>query len=347
MKRIKMDKDESIFGKAKRKIRGFFYDISVRLHRSRAPKPPRGRAKRNRGALIFCICMLAYPLVQWVIFYLYANLNSIFLAFQRYDVNTGQQVFLTGPNVFNNFKNVLYDLIRGESLGKYFLNGAILHLASVVIAYPISQFFAFIIYKKCPLSGAFKTILYLPSILSSMVIAMFFKYFVERALPAYLGAFGIKNIPLLLNTESTAFGTIMFYTLFFAMPGAIVINTGTMSRVPVDLIEYGKLEGLSMWKEFVYLTIPLMYPLIEVQLLGVFVGFFTYSGPLYALYAESAPASVQTFGYYMFTRIVGRNASDAYYGYTAASNLMIGIASVPIVYGTKFLLDKIDPEVEF
>ena len=49
----------------------------------------------------------------------------------------------------------------------------------------------------------------------------------------------------------------------------------------------------------------------------------------------------------MFTRIVGRNASDAYYCYTAASNLMIGIASVPIVYGTKFLLDKIDPEVEF
>ncbi len=347
MEKTKREDKETIFGKAKRKIRDFFYAISVRLHRDRPPKPPRGRVKRNRGALIFCICMLAYPLVQWAIFYFYANLNSIFLAFQRYDVDAGKQVFLTGPNVLNNFKNVLYDLFRGESLGKYFLNGAILHLAAVAIAYPISQFFAFIIYKKCPLSGTFKTVLYLPSILSSMVIAMFFKYFVERALPAYLGTFGIKDIPLLLNNEKTAFGTIMFYTVFFAMPGAIVINTGTMSRVPVDLIEYGKLEGLTMWQEFIHLTVPLIYPLLEVQLLGVFVGFFTYSGPLYALYAEAAPPSVQTFGYYMFTRVVGRNSSDAYYGYTASSNLMIGIASVPVVYGTKFLLDKIDPQVEF
>ncbi len=347
MEKTKKEDKEKIFDKVKRKIRDFFYAISVLLHRNRPPRAPRSRARRNRGALIFCICMLAYPLIQWAIFYFYANINSILLAFQRYDVDTGKQVFLTGPNIFNNFKNVLNDLFRGESLGKYFLNGAILHLAGLLISYPISQFFAFLIYKKCPLSGTFKTILYLPSILSGMVISMFFKYFVERALPAYLGMIGIKDIPLLLNNEKTAFGTIMFYTVFFSMPGAIVINTGTMSRVPEDLIEYGKLEGITMWQEFIHVTLPLMYPLIEVQLFSVFIAFFTYSGPLYALYADAAPPSVQTFGYYMFTRIVGGNSSEVYYGYTAASNFMIGIVSVPIVYGTKFLLDKIDPQAEF
>ena len=102
-----------------------------------------------------------------------------------------------------------------------------------------------------------------------------------------------------------------------------------------------------MFREFIGLTLPLMYPLIEVQLLGVFVGFFTASGPLYALYAENASPSVTTFGYYMFTRIVGRNAGEVYYGYTSASNLLIGLISVPLVYGTKWIFDKFDPEVDF
>jgi hypothetical protein len=35
------------------------------------------------------------------------------------------------------------------------------------------------------------------------------------------------------------------------------------------------------------------------------------------------------------------------YGYTAAANLLIGAVSVPIVYGTKKLLDLFDPEAEF
>lgn len=349
MRKDKVKDDKvTIFSRIKKVVYDFFYGMSVRLHKNAKPKPPRSKAKRNRGALIFCIAMLAYPIVQWLVFYVYANINSVLLAFQQYDVETGKQVFLPLAHMFDNFKDVIVDLFAADSpLGGYFKNGALLHLASVVIAYPISQFFAFIIYKKCPLSGAFKVILYLPGILSGMVVAMFFKYFVERALPTYLGMIGIKISPTLIVDPTTAFGVIMFYQVFFSMPGAIVINTGTMSRVPNELIEYGKLEGLSMFQEFIHLTLPLIYPLIEVQLLGVFVGFFTASGPLYALYAEGAPETVQTFGYYMFTRIVGRYASETYYGYTAASNLLIGLVSVPIVYGTKFLLDKFDPGAEF
>ncbi len=338
-----------------RKVKEFFYGISVKIHNATHKKPKKDKIKRggrNRGAMIFCILMLAYPIVQWLIFYVYANINSVLLSFQRYNVETGGFEFFAFDKMFTNFQNVLSDLFGQGSanLGRYFLNGALFHLCGLLIAYPISMLFAFIVYKKVPLSNAFKVILYLPSILSGMVISMLFKYFVERALPAFAMLMGNEEFPALFDPDH-ALGTLLFYTVYFGMPGGIVINVSTMSRVPNDLIEYGKLEGLTMFQELRYLTIPLIYPLLEVQLLGAFVGFFTYSGPLYALFAESAfdkvGDSVITFGYYMYTRVIGRNASEAMYGYTAASNLMIGLVSVPIVYGTKWLLDKFEPGVEF
>ena len=211
-----------------------------------------------------------------------------------------------------------------------------------MIAYPISQFFAFIIYKKCPLSGAFKTILYLPSILSSMVIAMFFKYFVERALPAYLGAFGVKNVPLLLNTESTAFGTIMFYTLFFAMPGAIVINTGTMSRVPVDLIEYGKLEGIGMFRELVTVVVPLIWPMISTSLVLSCTSVFTFFIQV-QLITQGAGDSA-TIAYVINSLVSGgsQNLEKA-----AAFGICCSLFAAPIIVIVKNVSERFFADVSF
>ncbi|MGM9666330.1 MAG: ABC transporter permease subunit [Eubacteriales bacterium] len=350
-KECETGKRRDFFSSVIQKIKNFFSSIGDKFHnlpkKSKKRRKRKGINRKDRGAIIFCACMLAYPIAQWLIFYVYGNINSVLLAFKIYDVETAQQVFLPLKDLFLNFKNVIADLFGGSGLGTYFLHGVILHGASVLIGYPIGLMFAYIIYKKFPLAKFYKVILFLPNILSSMAISMFFKYFIERAVPAWAASMGIANFPLLLMDPKYDFLTIVCYTVFFAMPGAIVINLSTMSRIPNDLIEYGRLEGISSFREFITVVLPLIYPLLEVQLLGVFVGFFTASGPLYALYAENASPSVMTFGYYMFTKVIGRNGSEAFYGYTAASNLLIGVVSVPIVYATKWLFDKFDPQVDF
>ena len=44
------------------------------------------RTTHERNAQIFCISLLAFMLAQWLVFYVYANINNILLAFQRFDV---------------------------------------------------------------------------------------------------------------------------------------------------------------------------------------------------------------------------------------------------------------------
>lgn len=312
----------------------------------------------RRNAEIFCICTLAFMLVHWLVFYVGQNLNSVLLAFQKFDPNTESQVFLHGSHVFDNFKRFFRELFLDEKIGGYFLNGVVYHLTGLV-ALPISLMFAFVIYKKMFASGFYKVMLFMPSIISGMVVAMLFKLMM---LDGFRGIWmnvlnkPYEKFPAFLVNDKYAFPTLLAYQFFFALPGSLLINVGTMSRVPNELVEYGKLEGLTMWQEFVHLTIPLMFPVLQVYCLGIFAGFFNASGPVYTIYGDGhsgiyTPESVKSFGYYIVTCILSNKASGAdtryNYGFTAAVNLTIGLVSIPIIYGTKKLFDKIDPGAEF
>lgn len=60
---------------------------------------------------------------------------------------------------------------------------------------PLQVMSSYFVYKKIPLSGFFKVFLYLPSLISSIVMTIMFKYFVDGALPAMLRMMGMQNVP--------------------------------------------------------------------------------------------------------------------------------------------------------
>ncbi len=326
-----------------------------------AKKPKHKMLATTKKAHIFCACVLAFMLVQWCIFFLYGNFNSILLAFQYYDPDgVGQQVFYPVGEMFTNFGDFITDLFLATNrpLGRYFLNGMVYHLTGL-ICLPISLIFAFIIYKEMLGAGFMKVVLFIPSIISAMVIALLFKTFMTE------GLFGIwkslqKPYDQFLSPladDSKVFLTLILYQFFFGLPGSLLINIGTMSRTPKELIEFGEMEGMSYFQEFRYITLPLMFPVLQIYCLGMFTGFFTAQGPLYAIYGDGAsgtslPDSAISFGYYMMVSVISDNfqpgiAADFMYGYTAAANLLIGLVSIPIVYGTKKLFDRFDPEADF
>lgn len=312
----------------------------------------------TRKAEIFCICTLAFFLIHWIVFYVFQNFNSILLAFKKFDTETVQQVYLDLPHLFDNFKRFFDELFLDPSVSSYFLHGVIYHLTGLV-ALPISLMFAFVIYKKMFLTGVFKVVLYLPAILSAMVVALLFKI---AMLDGYRGIWmklggAYEEFQAPLVTESLALPTLILYQFFLALPGSLLINVGTMSRVPTDLVEYGQLEGLSLWKEFLTVTVPLMFPVLQIYCLGLFSGFFTASGPVFAIYGDGkttmyAPESIKSFGYYMQISVISDKASSMgdvrhNYGFTSAANLSIGLVSIPIIWLTKKFLDKFDPNAEF
>lgn len=305
------------------------------------------KAPVKKSEVIFLAVILGLLAVQWVIIFVGGNLNSILLAFQRFDVQSYSYKFYTGKDLFTNFSRFFRELFAADGLGKYVFNGVMFHLVGIVIGYPLSLMFAYLIYKKLPGHKVFQILLYLPTIFSAMVVALLSKYFLERGVADFTMKYFSLDLRGIFTDSKYNFGTLLIYTAYFAVPGNLLVNLGTMSRTPPELVESGKLEGISMWQEFIHLILPIMYPVIEIQCLGIFVGFFTAQGPLYAVYADHAPVNVRTFGYWMFTSVVGDKTAKSMYGYTAAINLVIGFVSIFIVYLTKRLFDRFDPEAEF
>ena len=349
-KKYKEESDGAFYA-LRRKIRDFFYDCSCWFHNAiHGKKKNNFSGKKNRGNLqrnTFLTCILAIPVLNFIIYYIIVNFNSILMAFQMYDLNTGDYVFLTKENggIFSNFIQFITDLSGDYTLSFATKNSFTLYFIGLFVSMPIQIFTAFFIYKKIPGTKIFKVLLYLPQILSSIVMTIIFRYFADQAIPEIIHSMGFAK-PNFFSPDNV-FTTILVYNIWFGMGGGLIIYTGAMSRIPDEIIEYGQLEGLTMVKEMYYVTLPLIFPTISVYLVTGIAGIFTNQGNMYTFFGENADATLYTYGYYLFVQVIGNNATLAKYPYASAAGLLFTFIAAPITLLVKYLLEKFGPSAEF
>jgi ABC-type sugar transport system permease subunit len=196
----------------------------------------------------------------------------------------------------------------------------------------------------------FRTVLFIPTLISSIAMIIMFKYFVAYGIPEFLmNTLNVppEKVPNFFMDTDVAFPMMIFFGIWTGVAGGMVIYMSSMSRIPESLIEYGKLEGISLMKEFVLVILPLIYPTITMFLVTGLRGLFMSSGSVYAFYEDKAPTKLQTLGYYLFTRVIGTNASLQQYPYASAIGVVCALATAPIILFSKWFLEKFDPNVEF
>lgn len=101
--------------------------------------------KYTKRDIIFYIALMAFPIAQFVIFYIVVNGNSLLLAFQNYDVLTNITTYVG----FDNFKEAFRILTTSSDMidaTKYSLLAFVL---STVITTPLALLFRTIYTRKC------------------------------------------------------------------------------------------------------------------------------------------------------------------------------------------------------
>lgn len=294
---------------------------------------------QRRNDWIFILSIVLWPIICWCTLYLGSMGNQFIITFQNFDPLTNT-FYWSG---FNNITDFVNDCFNDPELTVAMGNSMILYFINLLIDMPIAIIVAYCIYKKVWGAGFFKVVLLLPSMISSIIWVLIFKYFVEFGLPRVLND---PMMPSLITTYETAFGTMIFYSEWIGLAGNLILYTGAMSRVPVSLVEYGKLDGLGALKELWHLTIPLIFPTITVFLVTGIVGIFTSSNAAYSFYGQSAPLSVYTSGYYFFIKVFhATNYSE--FPYVAASSTVFTLVATPITLFVKYMLEKYGPNVEY
>lgn len=302
------------------------------------------KKKSTKAGMAFFWALIAFPMLQFLIFYIAVNFNSFLLAFQEYDPLRGTFEFTNGKA----FKQFLVEVLHSEIMHKMMGNSMIAYLTVLLIGLPLNLIFSYFIYKKIFMHQIFRVVLFLPQILSTFILSIMFQYFIDVGLPGFFASVGIENFPSLLVDPDTAFATILFYCIWSGFGTQILVYSSAMSRIPETLVEVGRLDGISRIREFFTITIPLIFPTITTFLIAGIAGIFTNQIQLFNFYSTSARPSMATLGYYFFTMVLG-NEELAYpkYPYASAAGLIFTFIAAPLTLLVKYILEKITPVTEY
>lgn len=317
--------------------------INLNVKRPQGERQRRKVSPRRRKEAIFYYALVFLPLLQVAVFYFGVNINSILLAFKDYSSTSGVYSWVG----FANFTRFFNELINGESLMRIAGNSLIVYGVSLFVGLPLALMFSFYLYKRFLFSGIFKVLLFVPSIISSVVMVLTYTYFVEWGVPGILEElFHIKMSPPLSEVK-TRFTWVIFYNIFISFGTGVIMYTSSMSRVPASVVEYARIDGVGFFREFFSITLPLIYPTITTFLVVGVSGIFTNQANVYTFYGGEAGDDIATFGYFLFNKVMAGRATLTDYPYAAAAGILFSFVAIPLTLIVKYLLERFGPTTEY
>lgn len=209
---------------------------------------------------------------------------------------------------------------------------------------PIVLFFTFFIYKKFAGYRFFKVVMFLPTIISTLITVTVYKYFCNIGIPWLVSELFGKQIGGLLSEPSTRFGAVMFFYMWLSFGSLMLMYLGCMNGISESIVESAKLEGATAMQEFFHITFPMIYPTFATLFYTSIAAIFTNQINLYSLWGADAPNALWTFGYYMYRQV--SLANQAQYPYLATMGLLMTLIVAPLTFAFKWALNKIGPSVE-
>ena len=309
------------------------------------PKAEKDQKSVNKGLtikqsqLIFISVALIVPIANWLVFYFYTHISSIFMAFQD----------MTGKWSMINFETFYKDLIDPNStILLSLLNTLKYFLHDRLILFPSGVIVCFFIYKKIAGYRMFRIIFYLPNIISSVVMIGVFKQLIAAKQPIglLLTALGV-DIPIngLLGSSATATNTIIFYKTYVGLAGSFLIISGAMARIPLEVLESARLDGVGPGRELTSMIIPLIWPTLSTLTILAFTSIMSASGPI--LLMTGGGYKTNTISFYMYQKVWNGGAQTASnYNLVSAIGLCFTVILVPFVFFVRWLADKV-PAVEY
>ena len=297
-------------------------------------------ASAARGDLIFYCLMSLFPVAQFCVFYIGVNFNSFLLSFKNYDMLTGVSTWVGFDNIARAFNALFTDSVLIVAAK----NSLIAYAFSLLVGVPLALLFSYYIYKKFFLSGFFKVMLFLPSILSAIAMSVMFYYFAEKALPAYMDKlFGVEMRALLSNPK-TSFVTLIFYSNWIGFGTSVLMYSGAMKSISDSVVEAAQIDGASPLREFVSVTVPLVYPTLVTFLVVGVAGIFTNQLNIYSLMGTGAETYLYTFGFYLYKETSTAQMSE--YPFLSSLGLLMTFVAVPLTLLVKYLLEKFGPKAD-
>lgn len=197
-------------------------------------------------------------LVGMIVFVAFPMLFSLGMSLFDWSI-VGEKVFCG----LENYKDMFQDELFYHSLKVTFQYSAILVPLNVGLALLL----ALLLNKPLKFLGVFKTIFYLPSVLSGVALALIWSWILnERGILNYiLSLLGIDAVPWLKSPGVAVWS--MVITTVWALGSMMLVFLSGLKAIPTQVTEAARIDGASGWKSFSRITLPLLGPTIVYNII--------------------------------------------------------------------------------
>ncbi len=298
---------------------------------------------RHQKRVLFYALVIAVPCIQFFFFYIFVNLNSIILAFQEYSTIQGQIGYQIKFNLFENFATA-WGIFA--SSGSMLLNSIYLFLFNFAIVSTLGLIFSYYVAKKFPMSGLFRVMLFIPQIVSSVVLVVIYKEFVDKLFGTFFGhtIFGANDSP------TGQYLAVLFYNVWAGFGVNVMLYTGAMSNIDQSIIESANLDGVTVFQEFIYIYVPLIFSTFTTFVVTGLASVFTSTMHLIPFFGTVLQPPFNVFGFFLYKQtlngseyVSGNNLS---YSILSALGIIVTAILVPITLIVRRLMEKYGPSAD-
>ena len=304
--------------------------------------PMKNKEKLWNGIFVYGI--LLWPIIHFCIFSIGMNISMVVQSFQDYPT-TDFYFFENYKDVFLTFlgKNPQSELINSKAIW----NSLSILPLTLFINMPISLVFAFAIYKKYFGHQVFRVGLFIPTVISAVVLCLVFNVVVSRGdgfIPKILESLNLGSlIPEngFMAKEESAWTMILIFSVWTGISTNLIYFCSAMGRLPAEVFESAQLDGASDFKQFYAIAVPLVWSTITtISITGISSIFSWY---LPSLLMTDGKYGTSTLG----LMVVVSAQSRSNLGFISALGVLIAIFGTCITALGKKAFGSIYKEVEY
>lgn len=278
--------------------------------------------KWKRSQCIGSYLMIAPMMIGFLVFTIYPIGWAIRYSFFEYD---GIEA------TFNGLDNYIRLFTRDAEFWYALWNTFILTFGKLAVELPLSLLLAIVLKNSLKGSGIFRTIFFMPNIISTAIMGLIFFFMFDTAngiVNNALTGWNLIDSPInWFGQKWTAMAVIAFVSIWQGFGINMLFFLSGIQGIPADLYECASLDGAGKWKSFVHITIPMLAPTMRIILMLAVIGTMQTTDLVLVLTNGQPAGKTEVIMTYIFKYFFsyGDAGYASQYGYATACSVILAI----------------------
>ncbi|MCI6431468.1 MAG: sugar ABC transporter permease [Oliverpabstia sp.] len=219
------------------------------------------------------------------------------------------------------------DLFQDSRVGKSYLFTFKYALVGTIITNVISLVLALGLNSKIKGKSVLRGIYFIPNVLGGLVIGYIFSFIFTYVLPVLGQKMGIETLSSsMLSSTGKAWIAIVIVGCWQAIAMNTIIYISGLQTVPEDVYEAGSIDGVTGWKQFKYLTFPLIIPFFGINMVLCMKNFLMVFDQIMALTKGGPSQSTESISYLIYQN----GMSGGQFGFQSANAFVFFVVIVAV-----------------